>query len=52
MLLAIEAVQYNSQPCIEIEDLWQALYQTFSLAQNCQVNALLLDEIPTKLSSL
>jgi len=52
MSLAIEAVQYNGQPYIEIEDLWQALHQIFNLVQNCQVNASLLDEIPTKLSSL
>ena len=29
-LLAIEALQYNRYPYIELEDLWQALYQTFN----------------------
>ena len=47
-LPAIKALQYNSQLCIEINDLWQALYQTFNLAQNCQINPNLLDEILSK----
>jgi len=27
--------------------MWQALYQTFNSAQNCQVNTQLLDKIPS-----
>ena len=37
-LPATEALQYNGQSYIELNDLWQALYQTFNLAQNNQVN--------------
>ena len=48
-LPTIKALQYNRQPCTELKDLWQALYQTFNLAQNCQVNIYLLDKIPLKL---
>jgi len=29
-LLAIEALQYNGQLCIKIDDFWQELHQTFS----------------------
>ena len=35
---AIEALQHNKWPYIELEDLWQALHQTFNLVQSCQVN--------------
>ena len=27
-LLRIEAIKYNSQPCLNINDLWQALYHS------------------------
>ena len=37
-LLATQVLQYNRQPCIELKDLQQALYQTFNSAQNWQVN--------------
>lgn len=47
-LLAIKAIQYNSQPYIKLNDLWQALHQSFNLAQNYHINPDLLDEIPTK----
>jgi len=47
-LLAIEAIQYNSQSCIEIDDLWQALHLSFNSAQDCQINPQLLEEIPGK----
>jgi len=48
-LLAIKAIQFNGQLCIEHEDLWNALYHTFNSTQNQQINASLLDEIPMKL---
>jgi len=32
-LPAIEAIQYNSCSCIELEDLWEALHNSFNLAQ-------------------
>jgi len=47
-LPAIKALQYNSQLCIEISNLWQTLHQTFNLAQNYQINPNLLDEILSK----
>jgi len=47
-LLAIKAFQYMGYPYIKLNDLWQALHQTFNLAQNQQVNIWLLNEIPLK----
>ena len=47
-LLATKAIHFNKQPCIKLEDLWQALYSTFNLAQDQQINFWLLDEISTK----
>jgi len=32
-LPAIEAIQYNSCSCIKLEDLWEALHNSFNLAQ-------------------
>jgi len=32
-LPAIEAIKYNSNLCLKIEDLWQALHKMFNLAQ-------------------
>jgi len=50
-LPAIEVLQFNSQPCIELNNLWQALYLSFNLAQFHQINVEVLDEIPSKLVS-
>jgi len=49
-LLAIEAIQYNKQPCIKIEDLWKALHQTqtFNSAQSQWVDISLLEKLPFK----
>jgi len=47
-LLAIEAIRYNNQPCIELSDLWRALHSSFNSAQSQQVDVNLLNEIPTK----
>jgi len=47
-LLAIKAIQYNSQPCLELDNLWQAFYSLFNSAQNHQINLDLLEEIPNK----
>ena len=30
-ILVIEAIQHNGQPCIELENLWQALHLFFNL---------------------
>ena len=47
-LPAIKAVKYNNCSCLEISNLWHALHSTFNMAQNCQVDAAVLDEIPDK----
>jgi len=44
-LPAIEVIQYNNQPCIE---LWSALHSFFNSAQYQQVDVSLLNSIPTK----
>ena len=49
-LPAVKAIKYNNHSCLEINDLWYALHSTFNLAQNCQVNANILEEIPDKSS--
>ena len=45
-LLAIEAIQYNRQPYIKLNDLWNALHGSFNSAQSRQLDIDLLDEIP------
>jgi len=47
-LPAIEAIQYEEWPCIELEDLWNALHKSFNSAQEREVNTHFLDEIPDK----
>lgn len=47
-LPATGALQHNEHHYIELEDLQQALYQTFNLVQDYQVNIQLLDELPMK----
>jgi len=44
-LPAIEALCFNSQLCIELDKLWQALYQPFNSAQDYQINIEVLDKI-------
>ena len=51
-LPAIEVIWYNNQPCIELPDLWSTLHSFFNSAQCQQVNVSLLNEIPTKKTSL
>ena len=48
-LLAIKAIQYDGQLCLELNNLWQAFHLLFNSAQNCQINMKLLEEIPSKL---
>ena len=47
-LPAIESIKYNNCQCLEIDDLWNALYSTFNMALHCQVNVDILDEITDK----
>ena len=48
-LSAIEALCFNGQPCIKLDELWQALHQLFNSAQNYQININILDELSSKL---
>jgi len=47
-LPAIKAIKYNGQPCLEIENLWQALHESFNIAQHQQVDMSILEEFPNK----
>ena len=47
-LPAMEAIQYNSRLYIKLDDLWQALHQSFNFAHNYQVNTDILNEILSK----
>ena len=47
-LPAIEAIQFNSRPCIELDNLWQALYLSFNSAYNHQINMNILNKILLK----
>jgi len=49
-LSAIEAIQYKGCSCIELEDFWKALHNSFNSAQMCEVDIHVLDEIPRKLA--
>ena len=44
----IEAIQYNGHPCIKLKELWDALYNSFNLAQNQHIDSDLLDKISDK----
>ena len=47
-LLIAEAIQFNRQPCIELEDLWNILYSSFNFTQSHEVDLQLLDKILDK----
>ena len=47
-LPAVEAIKYNNQPCLTINDLWNALHSTFNIALHCQVDINILDEVADK----
>ena len=51
-LLAIKTIKYNGQPCIEIDDLWQALHLTFNTAQHYIINEEVLNELEFFANSL
>jgi len=44
-LPAIEMIKYNGRPCLELNDLWQALHSSFNTAQFCQVDENVLNEL-------
>ena len=43
--ITIEMIKYNSQPCLDLEDLWQALYSSFNTVQFCQIDESVLNEL-------
>jgi len=47
-LPTIESIKYNNRQCLEIDDLWNALYSTFNIALHCQVDVNILNEITDK----
>ena len=47
-LPAVKAIKYNNCPCLEIDNLWHTLYSIFNLAQTCQINVDILEEILDK----
>ena len=49
-LPAVKAIKYNNCFYLEINDLWHVLYSMFNMAQDCQVDINILDEIPDKYS--
>ena len=44
-LPAIKTIKYNGQPCLDLEDLWQALHSSFNTAQFCQIDESMLNEL-------
>jgi len=44
-LPAIETIKYNSQPYLELNDLWQVLHLSFNTAQFCYTDENVLNEI-------
>ena len=44
-LPAIETIKYNSQPCLELGDLWQALHSSFNTAQFHEVDESTLNKL-------
>jgi len=43
----MEAIKFNGLSCNDLNDLWQALHQSYNSAQNKPINLQLLDEIPS-----
>ena len=44
-LPAVEAIKYNDQLYLEINNLWHILHSTFNLAQDCYVDINILQDI-------
>ncbi|RXW14340.1 hypothetical protein EST38_g11511, partial [Candolleomyces aberdarensis] len=41
-----EAIQFNGQPCHELNDLWDALHNTYNAASDRPVDLSMLDDLP------
>jgi len=50
-LPAVEAVKFNSHPCLEINDLWFALHLLFNTVSDQRVEEDILDKILSFTSS-
>jgi len=44
-LPALEAIKFNNQPCLELDNFWQALHSTFNTTQHHLVDCNILDEL-------
>ena len=51
-LPATETIKHNSQPCLSLESLWDALHSIFNTAQNHPINIDILNKIDCKPVSL
>ena len=51
-LLAIKIIKYNDWPCLELEDLWQALHSSFNIAQFQEIDKSVLNELDSYFLSL
>jgi len=49
-LPAVEVVKHNGWPCLKISNLWHVLHSLFNIAQDCQIDIEILNEIPSKSS--
>jgi len=47
-LPVIKAIQYKEHSCIELEDLWIAIYNFFHSTQTREIDIHVLDDIPSK----
>ena len=47
-LPTIEAIKYNNQQCLDIDNLWNMLHSTFNTALHYQVDVKILDKISKK----
>ena len=45
-------IKYNSWPCLDLEDLWQALHSSFNTAQFCQIDENVLSKLNPYQTSL
>jgi len=49
-LHAPEAIKFNGQPWLELDDLWQALHSMFNTAQHRHIESDVLNELGSYLS--
>ena len=49
---AMEAINYDNQPCLPLNSLWNTLHSSFNTVLHHQVNSNILDEIENKQLSM